>query len=486
METVEQTFQRSGNVVSRRFGGGAMVMAVESGEALGVEGSAYLVWEALEHPVTFAALLDELRPWAEDDAELRLHISDSLSQLRSSGLVSELSRDAPTVPVGPAVERPESTGSLFSPHRGVPGRCEVSPLASVAGWRVTGAPPFDPGAEPDASRSLLRSAADGGLTGPLVDAVEAGAVQLPDDLAAQLAVTHRARLIWCLQLERRLVVAARRLADEGVDLLVIKGPAIAHLDESDPALRTFSDIDLLVRSDHLDRAVRVLGEMGAVRPYSERRPGFDSRFAKSVTLTFPGGMEFDVHRSLCDGVHGFRIPLDRLFERPDRMCLAGTELSALAPVHRVLHSAYHAVLGSPRPKLMSLRDLAAYLADPAVDQAEVLAQARLWRGEAVLASAVTEVASAFCWLPPIWRTWLDSNVVAAREARIIDRQKSEGSSFGPAKVTSLRELPWRDRPSFALGVAVPSRDHLRSRDVRRVDHLTGGRLAWFSRRGPGA
>ena len=51
-------------------------------------------------------------------------------------------------------------------------------------------------------------------------------------------------------------------------------------------------------------------------------------------------------------------------------------MPSLALVHRVLHAAYHAVLGSPEPKLMSLRDLARYLASDSISMEELVAEAR--------------------------------------------------------------------------------------------------------------
>jgi hypothetical protein len=312
-------------------------------------------------------------------------------------------------------------------------------------------------------------------------------VQLTPRAHEDLVQIHRSRLSWCLQLESRLVRASRWFAEAGgVDHMVVKGPAIAHLDEQDASLRTFADIDLLVRDVHLEPALAALERHGAVRPYRERRPGFDRRFAKSVTVVFSDGVEFDVHRSICDGVHGFRIPHPELFDEPQRFEVAGVEMKALAPVHRLLHAAYHAVLGSPRPKLMSLRDIAGYLVAPDIGCPEAVAEARRWRGEAVLAAAVRELQAAFGWVPEPWADWLHGVEVDAREQRVIDRQKVEGSSFGPAKVAAMRELPWRDRPAYALGVAVPSRDHLRSRDVSRLDHLSGGRWGRISRRAPSA
>lgn len=70
----------------------------------------------------------------------------------------------------------------------------------------------------------------------------------------------------------------------------------------------------------------------------------DRRFTKSVTLvgvehaqadTPPAeAVEIDVHRTLCDGVFGTRIPLDHLHATTVVLELGGIELRALGPTQR--------------------------------------------------------------------------------------------------------------------------------------------------------
>lgn len=68
---------------------------------------------------------------------------------------------------------------------------------------------------------------------------------------------------------------------------------------------------------------------------------------------------------------------------------------ALSLTHRLLHSAYHLLLGSPQPALMNLRDLAGYLANGGLAP-EVVAPRRRCG------------AAAPCWR---WRsTWSPSDL----------------------------------------------------------------------------
>lgn len=355
-----------------------------------------------------------------------------------------------------------------------PGPSPYDPiLCQVAGWTVPGSGPIHaPATAPDAL-ALVQRATWARLLGPLLLAVDSGHLDLPVEAVEVLVDRHRDAQLGCLHLEVRLLEVRSWFADAGgIEHVVLKGSAIAHLDELDPSLRSFGDLDLLVAGADLDRAVEVLATRGATRRWAERRPGYDRRFAKSVTMTCPDGVELDLHRSLADGVHGFRIPLGRLFAEPDSFELGGDDVPALAPVHRMLHSAYHAVLGSPSPRLMSLRDVAGYLARPSLGPEVVVPEVKRWRGEAVLAPAVGLVAATLGTVPPPWQAWADSVATDKAEAAVVDRQRREGSALGRGKLDALRELSTpRARAAYALALAVPSSEHLRSRGLRRRDLL---------------
>ena len=346
-------------------------------------------------------------------------------------------------------------------------------LAQVASWMLPGAAGIEPVREPAEALRLIEHVEGERLLGPLLLAVDSGAVDLRERALDELVERHRQALTWSIHLESRLLEVRSWFASAGgIEHLVLKGPAVAHLDEVDPSLRSFADVDLLVAGRDLDRAVAVLTRHGATRPWAERRPGFDRRFTKSVTMTLPDGAELDLHRSLCDGAHGFRIPLDRLFAQPDAFDLGGEQVPALAPVHRLLHAAYHAVLGSPEPRLASLRDLAGYLSTEALGPEVVVPEVACWRGEAVLSTAVELVFDRFDLDLPAWRSWAQETDVPASEAAVRDRQRREGSAIGRAKVDALRELTGLcQRASYARALLWPTTAHLRSRGLTRQDHL---------------
>lgn len=350
-------------------------------------------------------------------------------------------------------------------------------LVAIAAWGLpriapaaTNAVALPAGSGP----KLVAAAEEHRVIGLLGLAVDSGEVDLEDEVRALAAERHRRALVWCLRLEVQLLHLVDRLASVGIEPVVLKGPAIAHLDEVEPSLRTFADLDLLIPGSGMDEAVAVLTADGAVRSWAERRPGFDRRFAKSVTMRYPDGVEIDLHRSLCDGVHGFRIPLDELVGQQVSMAIAGRDVFALSRVHRILHTAYHLVLGSQSPRLMSLRDLASHLVDPTVDHAAVVDEARRWQGEEVLAQGVAACLDRLGVAAPAWQAWVAERPVDPAEAAIVERQRLEGSAIGRGKIQAMQALPGiRPRLAYAWALAVPARAHLQSRGLRRRDLLVG-------------
>ena len=236
--------------------------------------------------------------------------------------------------------------------------------------------------------SLLRSVRDQRLIGYLASAVEAGDMVVSPEQRDEVFAQHLESCVRAVRLDRTLLALAEQLHAAGIDLVVLKGTASAHLLYPDPAMRVFADNDLLFRTDQFESALRVLQDVGYVRPAAPPRPDFDRLFAKGVTLKGLAGDEVDTHRNLVFGTFGFRIDLDELFDSSVTFELGGRRLRALGPETRFLHACYHAALGDPDPRYSSIRDIAQMLAYSPLDIRRVLELARRWESQAVLARAL--------------------------------------------------------------------------------------------------
>ena len=126
--------------------------------------------------------------------------------------------------------------------------------------------------EPPVWAHLVAGAGHERITGLLVRAILDGALPATSEQTEEAGLAHRASMVAALALEATLVGAAALLEGAGIDHRVLKGTGVAHLDYPDPALRSFGDVDLLVRSSQFDDAVEVLVAVGHRRKFPEPRP----------------------------------------------------------------------------------------------------------------------------------------------------------------------------------------------------------------------
>jgi hypothetical protein len=303
------------------------------------------------------------------------------------------------------------------------------------------------------------------LGGFFAAAVRADAFPVNDQQREEVERLHLEACASVLLLERRLLAAAQALELAGIELIVLKGTATAHLVYRDPSLRMFGDNDLLFRSDQFDAALEVLRDLGYQRPAAPPRQGFDRRFGKGATLKHPEGDELDTHRNLVFGTFGFKIDLERLFESATTFELAGRELRALGPETRLMHACYHSALGDPNPRFASVRDVAEMLTTGSHDRRQVLELARDWEARAVLSRAF-ELCRSHLGVSvhdPLVDALADYEP-SRRERRAIASYVGHNRHYAAKVVATLPYLDsTRDRLAFLRASAAPSEPFVESR-----------------------
>ncbi len=187
--------------------------------------------------------------------------------------------------------------------------------------------------------------------GLLDHAIGIGLLDVTEEQAAQAEAEAASAARAVLRREAVLLRVGDRLERAGIPFRVLKGPAIAHLDEDDPMLRLFADLDLLVPSAGLEAALAELAALGFRRDLPERRPGFDTRFAKEVPLRAEDGTEVDVHRLLTAGPLGFAVDADALWKETDTFAVGGHRLAALGVHGRFVHACLNAAARRRAPAM---------------------------------------------------------------------------------------------------------------------------------------
>lgn len=315
------------------------------------------------------------------------------------------------------------------------------------------------------------------LGGLAVAALDAGALELPDEGRAELFQRHREDMVRCLALEQTLLGLARAFEDAGVDFVVLKGPAIAHAVYPNPSWRPFIDIDLLVRTRAWRKACAVLEARGCVRRLPEPRPGFDERFGKAAVHVTPDGHQVDLHRTLVIGPYGLWMQPDDLFGRTATFPLAGRQLRRLDDTGLLLHACVHAALGQRVPFGQQLRDVSQVVAAGSIDVPSLEDWANRWRLGPVVRRAFELEARA---IGSAWPTSLRGVLErpgAARDQRLVDAYSTDRRRRGGTAVATLRAIPdLRGRLAYVAALAFPRREFLTRRAEGSAPESRLGRL----------
>lgn len=313
---------------------------------------------------------------------------------------------------------------------------ELAALTAAARHGLPGPerPPVElDAADLDRALRLVRLDRLGGL---LAVAMDDGAVRASSETVAAVRNAWHEQLVGSVRVERLAIRVAAVLDDAGARWRLTKGPALAHLDYADPALRTFGDVDVIVHPDSWVAAVEALTEAGWRRPQPELAGGFDERYGKGATLVDADDLEVDLHRRLAIGRFGVRLPTESLFNGVESLPIGGRSLPVLPGSDRLLHACFHAALGGFR-EWRAHRDVAQLLLVSEVDWTGTVGKAERWRVGAVVAGAVLDT----------WRI-LDLEVAHPAHAW------AEGRRLGRADARALRvfgeERPFRTQALTAV------------------------------------
>lgn len=239
------------------------------------------------------------------------------------------------------------------PPLSLPYEDQVPALAALMG-------PAQAQAEPptDADR-LVEAAVYHKVTGHLADAVGRAEVRLDRQRRTNLARIGAIQAVQASALRRELEQIAPILEEAcGEPPVCIKGPATADLLYPDLRLRSYSDLDLLVGRDSLDRGARALIAQGYQLLHAYR-PGFRERYGHAVHLFREvGSRRLDVELHWRIGDDPACSVLDRAtVGAAGRLDLGGTQVAVPALPEHLLCLAVH-LLGDRAKRLIWVQDLA--------------------------------------------------------------------------------------------------------------------------------
>ena len=329
--------------------------------------------------------------------------------------------------------------------------------------------------EPVDTTALLAAVSKERLTGLALAAVAEGSVELGAADADDLSVRHDDQLALDLRLERLLCSAAATLDAAGIAYRALKGPLLAHTVYADPALRSFGDIDILVRGADFDAAVAALRTLEFHRRFVEPRPRFDARFSKGACLERADGLEVDLHRTLAPGPFGMLLGFTDLVGRPPQtFALGDATITGLGRELAFVHACFHSALGDYPPRLVPLRDIAELLR-AGFDVRTVIDLVTEAQCEIVLRRALDLLTNVLgVAVGGELAEWARTLKPTRFDRRALRTYESTDRSYAKQAAVSLWAMPsMRHRLAYASALAIPSRNYVRARErgyARRIGH----------------
>jgi hypothetical protein len=308
---------------------------------------------------------------------------------------------------------------------------------------------------PSLSEDDVRTLVDHGLA-PLVYAAQ------PLEPLRHAAI-HAAAIEPLRAADLREVLAA--LAARGIDVLILKGTALAYDVYAAPELRPRGDVDLLVPRTQSEAAIAAFRELG----FTSRLTSGDEHNVRQVTLT-RNGHDYDLHWDVANSPlfasalsieRVQTIPLPRLGEHARGLSHADALL--LACIHRVAH--HHDL-----ERLVWLVDIA--LLRERMPREE---HARFWRQ-----AAAARVAGVCIRSIELAEEWLGAGLPPAEFLSPEELTRDEpsrafldpGLRYGDVMLANLRALPWPARLQRLWQLAFPPRAFMRQ-------SFGGGLLPWL-------
>lgn len=176
--------------------------------------------------------------------------------------------------------------------------------------------------------------------------------RVPQEVMGYLRGAYYTNLLRNQRLEADLAEVVAALRGERVEVIVLKGGALARTVYPHPALRTMADLDLLVRMEDADRAGAVLASLGFRLPASlpAGLVPFRQRFEGGMSWKRPRGGKttlLDLHHHPV-GLHLFRssFPVEpgALWQAARPLALKGTEALQLSTEDTLIYLCIHLAL----------------------------------------------------------------------------------------------------------------------------------------------
>ncbi len=260
------------------------------------------------------------------------------------------------------------------------------------------------------------------------------------------------------------------LNGKGIDVIVLKGAALAEGLYKNIGLRPMMDVDILVHKAQAPHALDVLTHAGFETLGPAISPGATLAYENEIALRRPSGSGgyLELHWALFDSpFYQDRIPEDVLWRTAEPFDVCGTQAHVLAPDMQLLHLCGHLQLHHKGRGLLWWQDVVELLVrfrerfnwDHVLVEAGALEMVLPLQG--ILTTAVD------CWRAPVSEDVLERVallVPSAAEQQVVRRMMTSNQSSARRLQSDLATLPdARQRARFLYHNLFPSTAYMDER-----------------------
>lgn len=173
------------------------------------------------------------------------------------------------------------------------------------------------------------------------------------------------------------------------DWLLVKGPVLAEAMHAEAYLRTYRDLDILVRGAHLESVLDATRQAGC-RLLDRNWRLLRDEMKGEIHLRLWRGTVMDLHWHLVndrDVRSSFTVPTSALFERCRRVSLHGLAVPTLGVTDTLLHLGMHTIL-SGGDRLLWYKDIERAVVADSPDWDDIVQESRRWGVHLLLGMAL--------------------------------------------------------------------------------------------------
>jgi hypothetical protein len=186
----------------------------------------------------------------------------------------------------------------------------------------------------------------------------------PREIMARLKTLRRLNEGKNLLLTMKLAEILDVFGSNGVEAIVLKGPALAVAAYGSVGMRQFDDLDILIRPRDYARAKNLLTNLG-FRPDKEFTPAQEAvhlrRHRDFVYKDTQSGILIEIHIRLMETFYNMKLETESLFTRRNVVVAEGYNLPSLSARDALIHLCAHGALHA-WPVLGMICDIAALVA----------------------------------------------------------------------------------------------------------------------------